>query len=267
MAFGIGAPGQSPEAHAGETRFKTLEEYREQIRAIVQQGVVDIMLMSASTNHALTIRERIFEGSAITPAARANDTTDVHIARGSHYAQEPAPAVPVGQPRPHPVRPPRLLARGAGPRRRPRPVQRHLQQRPGPRPGDARAVPPVPRGGRAEAVPLLPRSVRPQRPRGDRPGHPALVPQRHDRPDARGGRPERPSRLPEDRLPRAQGDGGAGPVRPPPRRRHPRRLRRHHARRLPDARRRPEVRGQGRPLRPEDQLGRESARLRPVSSA
>jgi hypothetical protein len=90
MAFGIGAPGQSPEAHSGEVRFKTLEEYREQIRAIVQQGVVDIMLMSASTNHALTIRERMFEGSSITPAARANDTTDVHIARGSHYAQEPA---------------------------------------------------------------------------------------------------------------------------------------------------------------------------------
>jgi hypothetical protein len=90
MAFGIGAPGQSPEAHSGEVRFKTLEEYREQIRAIVNQGVVDIMLMSASTNHALTIRERMFENSALTPAARANDTTDVHIARGSHYAQEPA---------------------------------------------------------------------------------------------------------------------------------------------------------------------------------
>jgi hypothetical protein len=90
MAFGIGAPGQSPEAHSGEVRFKTLEEYREQIRAIIHQGVVDIMLMSASTNHALTIRERLFENSPLTPAARANDTTDVHIARGSHYAQEPA---------------------------------------------------------------------------------------------------------------------------------------------------------------------------------
>src|SRR3954469_6209272 len=78
MAFGIGAPGLSPEMHAGETRFKTLEEYREQIRAIVRQGLVDIMLMSASTNHALTIRERLFEGSHVTPAARANDTTDVH---------------------------------------------------------------------------------------------------------------------------------------------------------------------------------------------
>ena len=86
MAFGIGAPGASPEAHPGETRFKTLAEYRDQIRAIVGQGVVDIMLMSAHTNHALTVAERLFENSAITPAARANDTTDVHIARGSNYA-------------------------------------------------------------------------------------------------------------------------------------------------------------------------------------
>ena len=90
MAFGIGAPGRSPEAHPGETRFRTLAEYRDQIRSIVEQGVVDIMLMSASTNHALTIRDRIFERSAVTPAARANDTTDVHIARGSTYAAAPA---------------------------------------------------------------------------------------------------------------------------------------------------------------------------------
>ena len=29
MALGIGAPGQSPEMHSGEVRFRTLEEYRE----------------------------------------------------------------------------------------------------------------------------------------------------------------------------------------------------------------------------------------------
>ena len=90
MAFGIGSPGRSPEAHPGELRFRTLEEYRDQIRAITRQGLVDIMLMSASTNHALTIRERLFEGSAVTPAVRANDTTDVHIARGSRYAEAPS---------------------------------------------------------------------------------------------------------------------------------------------------------------------------------
>ena len=36
--------------HAGEVRFRTLEEYREQMRLITRQGLVDIMLMSASTN-------------------------------------------------------------------------------------------------------------------------------------------------------------------------------------------------------------------------
>ena len=90
MAFGIGAPGRSPEAHPGELRYRTLEEYRDQIRSVIRQGVVDIVLMSASTNHALTIRERLFDGSHVTPAARANDTTDVHIARGSRYAESPA---------------------------------------------------------------------------------------------------------------------------------------------------------------------------------
>lgn len=82
MAFGIGAPGRSPERHDGEVRFKTLAEYRAQIREIVQQGVVDIMLMSASTNEILTIQERLFDNSPITPAARANDTTDIHVVRG-----------------------------------------------------------------------------------------------------------------------------------------------------------------------------------------
>jgi hypothetical protein len=90
MAFGIGAPGLSPEAHSGELRYRTLEEYRDQMRAITRQGLVDIMLMSASSNHALTIRERLFENSAVTPAVRANDTTDVHIARGSRYAESPS---------------------------------------------------------------------------------------------------------------------------------------------------------------------------------
>src|SRR3954452_2701443 len=90
MALGLGAPGKSPELHAGEVRFKTLEEYREQMRLITRQGLVDIMLMSASSNYALTLRERLFDDSPVTPAVRANDTTDIHLARGSAYAKEPA---------------------------------------------------------------------------------------------------------------------------------------------------------------------------------
>jgi hypothetical protein len=89
MAFGIGAPGQSPEQHAGELRFRTLAEYREQMRQIVRSELVDIMLMSASTSDVLTLQERLFENSPVTPAARANDTTDIHILRGGRI-HEPA---------------------------------------------------------------------------------------------------------------------------------------------------------------------------------
>lgn len=90
MAYGIGAPGLSPESHNGEVRFRTLGEYREQIRTNTRQGLIDIMLMSSSTNYLLTIQERLFDGSSVTPAVRANDTTDIHLARGSTYASEPS---------------------------------------------------------------------------------------------------------------------------------------------------------------------------------
>lgn len=82
MAFGMGAPGRSPERHDSELQFRSLAEYRDQMRQIVEGGLVDIMLMSASTNEELTIRERLFDGSEVTPAVRANDTTDIHVVRG-----------------------------------------------------------------------------------------------------------------------------------------------------------------------------------------
>src|SRR5262245_18265446 len=90
MALAIGAPGRSPEAHSGELRFRTLAEYRDLIEQVVAQGLVDIMLMSASTSEALTIHKRLFDHSHVTPAARANDTTDIHIVRGSKYPTEPS---------------------------------------------------------------------------------------------------------------------------------------------------------------------------------
>jgi hypothetical protein len=90
MALGLGATGRSPEAHTGEARYRTLQEYREQIEQIVAQGLVDIMLMSAHTNEILTIQKRIFDRSHVTPAARANDTTDVHVMRGGRSPSQPA---------------------------------------------------------------------------------------------------------------------------------------------------------------------------------
>lgn len=90
MGFSIGAPGKSPERHDREVRFKTLAQYRQQIRDVIAQGVVDIVLMSASTSEVLTIQERLFDNSHVTPAARANDATDVHIHRGGRIHTSPA---------------------------------------------------------------------------------------------------------------------------------------------------------------------------------
>jgi hypothetical protein len=90
MAFGVGAPGRSPERHDGEMRFKSLAEYRQQIRDVVRQQVVDIVLMSASTSERLCLDERLFDDSPVTPAVRANDATDVHIPRGGTTHLEPA---------------------------------------------------------------------------------------------------------------------------------------------------------------------------------
>ena len=90
MAFGIGAPGRSPEMHAGEVRMRTLAEYRENIRQITRQGLVDIMLMSASSNDVLAIGERLFENSHVTPAARANDASDIFAVRHGHYIAQPS---------------------------------------------------------------------------------------------------------------------------------------------------------------------------------
>jgi hypothetical protein len=90
MALAIGAPGRSPEAHGGELRYRSLAEFRDIIEQIVGQAVVDIMLMSPSTSEVLTIHKRIFDTSPVTPAARANDTSDIHIIRGGKYPTAPS---------------------------------------------------------------------------------------------------------------------------------------------------------------------------------
>src|SRR5438874_2521353 len=86
MATGLAATGKDPITG----RPRTLAEYRDQMRAVIKQGLVDIVLMSASTSELLTIKERRFDDSPITPAVRANDTTDIHLPAGGTYAAEPS---------------------------------------------------------------------------------------------------------------------------------------------------------------------------------
>jgi hypothetical protein len=88
MAFGIASPGKSPEHYATEGKFRNLPEFRECIRQVVRQGSIDIMIMSPHINDLLTIRERLFDDSQVTPAARANDTTDVHVIREGVYIMQ-----------------------------------------------------------------------------------------------------------------------------------------------------------------------------------
>src|SRR5215475_6481339 len=87
MALGVGALGRARETPGG---YRCLAEFRGIITQIVEQGLVDIMLMSASTSEALTIHKRLFDNSPVTPAARVNDTTDIHIVRGSRYPTQPS---------------------------------------------------------------------------------------------------------------------------------------------------------------------------------
>jgi hypothetical protein len=105
MAFGVRAPGPrgylaspgarqaqfSPEVWTrDEFGHRNLPEFLDIIREVVRQGIIDIMLMSASVNEQLTIKEGLFKNSAVTPAARANDTTDVWAVRHGSYIQQPS---------------------------------------------------------------------------------------------------------------------------------------------------------------------------------
>ncbi len=89
MGFGVPAPGMKS-SPANVSSFKSLEDYREQIRQVIRQGVVDIVLMSASTCEQLVLQERLFDQSHVTPAVRANDATDIHVMRGSQLGSQPS---------------------------------------------------------------------------------------------------------------------------------------------------------------------------------
>ena len=105
MAFGVRAPGPrhylsnhglrpaqfSPEVWSrDEFGYRNLPEFLDIIREVVQQGLIDIMLMSAYVNEQLSIKEGLFRNSHVTPAARANDTTDVWAVRHGCYSSEPS---------------------------------------------------------------------------------------------------------------------------------------------------------------------------------
>jgi hypothetical protein len=90
MGAGIAAPGANDGEDFGRFPFRSLEAYRDSIREIVEQGLVDIMLMSPGTCEHLVIHEKLFESSVVTPAARANDTTDIWLGQSGFYSKQPS---------------------------------------------------------------------------------------------------------------------------------------------------------------------------------
>jgi hypothetical protein len=105
MAFGVRAAGPraylstrgehparfSPEIWTREEfGHRNLPEFLDIIREVVHQGLVDILLTSAHVNEQLAIKEGLFRHSSVTPAARANDTTDIWAIRHGTYLAHPA---------------------------------------------------------------------------------------------------------------------------------------------------------------------------------
>ncbi len=97
MAYGLAAGGLQTDPQTGAMRGRSLVEYRELMRGIVEQGLVDIVLMSASTADLLARQERRFAGTAVTPAIRANDSTDIWLA-GQHACYTSQPSQPFRTP-------------------------------------------------------------------------------------------------------------------------------------------------------------------------
>ena len=89
MAWGIASPGQGWPADKNAP-MRSMGAFREEIRAVVRQGLIDVMLASVSTMSLLAHKERLFDESDVTPAIRANDTTDVWCGRGMRYREKPS---------------------------------------------------------------------------------------------------------------------------------------------------------------------------------
>ncbi len=89
MAWGIPSPGRIYPPADG-ARWRTMPEFREQMRAVARQEIVDIVLGSIATMSLLAHRERLFDSLEVTPAARLNDTSDVWCPRGGKYREHPS---------------------------------------------------------------------------------------------------------------------------------------------------------------------------------
>jgi hypothetical protein len=87
MGPSLTSTGPKRAADGSWNRYYSRDEFLERIAAIVRQDIVDIMLVSASNLERLN-EAGVFDGSAVKPAIRANDTTDIWVVRGGRYNQQ-----------------------------------------------------------------------------------------------------------------------------------------------------------------------------------
>src|ERR1035441_6919102 len=94
MAWGVPSFGANRQQSIGDApsgrAFRSQPAFLDEIRSVVQQEVVDILLASVSVMDKLAHREHLFDQSRVTPAVRINDTTDVWCQRGARYRDSPS---------------------------------------------------------------------------------------------------------------------------------------------------------------------------------
>ena len=87
MAFGLTSAGPAGAAGGRSGRYRTRGDFLDDMRALVAQGELDIMLTSASNG------ERLAQDGSLgdmTLAVRGNDSTDVWNSRGGRYPALPS---------------------------------------------------------------------------------------------------------------------------------------------------------------------------------
>lgn len=89
MGPSIQSTGPARQKDGSDSRYRTRTEFLDNIQAIIEQDIVDIMLTSVSNFEALSERG-VYANSRVKPAIRANDATDIWVYRGASYAKEPS---------------------------------------------------------------------------------------------------------------------------------------------------------------------------------
>jgi hypothetical protein len=89
MGPSLTSTGPKRDKDGSWTRYRTREEFLDQIQAIVEQDIVDVMLVSASNLEKLNERG-VFLDSRVKPAVRANDTSCIWVVRGGSYTKKPS---------------------------------------------------------------------------------------------------------------------------------------------------------------------------------